>query len=363
MKLYQRYLAFVLLVLIVFIIYFYIKNKQEFEDRVHTVLINLLDKKIASQKAKAFNFALALSQNDTLQIAIQNNDALKSYKILKNYMETLETFSGSQVRLQVVTKDFKIFARSWDNTDAGVNIKKNRPDLQEVKNTLMPHLSFEAARRLVLIASIPIVKNKKFIGFLEVIQRFSSFEKYFANYDIGLVVLLNKKYEKQAVLLNKNPRIGNMIVANNGANINHIEKLKHIDLKKLQNHGFIEKDNYVFFYKSILNSDAQNIGSFILILSKKRLQLFSAFEHELDSFFTYARKDLYYSITTKNDNMNPYCKLENKELLSLKKCVNSQDKKYIENKLSKQLQTYTKKRLISLLLENNSNTVSRGKIK
>ena len=154
---------------------------------------------------KAFSFAFALSQNETLQAAIQNNDTAKGYEILKRYMSTLETFSGSKVRTQIISKDFIIFARSWDNSDAGLNIKKYRPDLVEMEHTREPHLSFEAARRLVLIASIPIVKESELIGFVEVIQKFDSIEKYFKNYDVDLLVLLDDHYEDQAVLLKKSP--------------------------------------------------------------------------------------------------------------------------------------------------------------
>jgi|GEM_PF-934478 len=354
--------AFILVLLVALTAYFYVKNEQEFEERVHSVLINLLSEKVAREKAKAFNFALALSQNETLQKAIKYNDAKKSYIILKNYMNTIETFSGSQVRMQIVSKDYTIFARSWDNTDAGVNIKTNRPDLQEVKRTLTPHLSFVAARRLVLIASIPIVKDGEFIAFLEVIQNFGELEKYFSNYGVGLLVLLDTKYEKQAVLLKDNPRISNMIVANTGANINHIKILRNINLQTLRNHGFVKKDNYAFFYKSILNADDENIGSFILILSKDRLKLFSAFETELDTFFTYARKDIYNSVTLKK-KLSPYNSLTNKELLTLKNCGRNQDRVYIEQKLSRELQSYTRDELISLLLDTNPKNISRGKIK
>ncbi|MDF1882680.1 hypothetical protein JHD49_01860 [Sulfurimonas sp. SAG-AH-194-C21] len=362
MKLYQKYLAFILVILVASTGYFYIKNEQEFEEKVHSVLINLLSEKVAREKAKAFNFALALSQNETLQKAIKNNNAKKSYMILKNYMNTIETFSGSQVRIQIVSKEYVMFARSWDNTDAGVNLTANRPDLQEVRRTLTPHLSFVAARRLVLIASIPIIKEGEFIGFLEVIQRFGELEKYFSNYGIGLLVLLDTKYEKQAVLLKKNQRISNMIVANSGANINHIKILKKINLETLRNHGFVKQDKHVFFYKSIFNAEDENIGSFILILSEERLKLFSAFETELDTFFTYARKDIYNSVTTKK-KLSPYNNLSNKELLTLKNCAYNEDRIYIEEKLSTELQSYTKNELISLLLDTNPNNISRGKIK
>ncbi|MDQ7042428.1 MAG: cache domain-containing protein [Sulfurimonas sp.] len=362
MKLYQKYLALILLILLVSTAYFYMKSEREFQERIHSVLINLLNKQVANEKEKAFNFALALSQNETLQKAITSNNTQKSYIILKNYMKTIETFSGSQLRIQIVSKDYTILARSWDNTDAGVNVKKNRPDLEEVKQTLKAHLSFVAARRLVLIASIPIIEDGELIAFLEVIQRFGELEQYFSNYGVGLVVLLDDKYEKQAVLLKNRQRISNMIVANLGANINYIEILKKVNLQKLWQHGYVKKDQHLFFYTSILNADDENIGAFVLVLSEERLKLFNAFEQELDTFFTYARKDIYNSVKTKK-RLNPYNKLSNKELLTLKNCADNKDKKYIEEKLSTELQSYTKDELISLLLETNPNNISRGKIK
>ena len=223
MKLYQKYLVFILLFLIILISYFYVQNKQEFNDRVHTVLLNILNKQIQNEKSRAFNFAFALSQNEILKKSLQKDNAQKAYEILQTYMNTLETFSGSKIRIQVIAKDFTIFARSWDNSDAGLNVKAYRPDLQEMKEKLIPHLSYEAARRLVLIASIPIVEKKQCIGFVEVIQKFDSLERYFSQYNINMIALLDNKYEKQSVLLHNNPRIKNMIVANNGANINYIE--------------------------------------------------------------------------------------------------------------------------------------------
>jgi len=363
MKLYQKYLAILLFFLIVFIGYFYFQNKQEFTDRVHTVLLNILDKQIKNEKARAFNFAFALSQNETLQTALKNNDANKTYKILKTHMKTLQDYSDSKINIQVLTKDMTIFARSWDNSDAGLNVKEYRPDLEAMKKTLKPHLSYEAARKLVLIASIPIVNKKQCIGFVEVIQRFDSLEKYFAQYDIDILVLLDDKYKKQSVLLRKNPRVKNMIVANSGANINHIKNLRKLDLEKLENTGSQETKDYLYISRVILNSKAARIGYFILILSKEKLKLFHSFENELESFFTYSRKDLYTSVINRDKSINPYSDLTAKELLRLKQCASNREKIYLEKQLREKLQNYTKEELTAMLLDINSKKISRGTIK
>lgn len=313
MKLYQKYLVLLLVALILLSGYFYIQHKQNYVNRVHTVLINLLNKQIENEKAETFNFAFALSQNETLQDSIKNNDAKKSYKILQEYMNALEIFSSFNINAQILTKDFVIFARSWDNRDAGLNVKKYRPDLQTMLTDTKPHLSFEAARKLVLIASIPIIKDKKLIGFIEVIRRFDSLEKFLKNYDIEFMALLNSKYKQQSVLLQNNPKIGNMIVANNGANIEHIKYLQKVGIKKLLNQGKQKGKNHFYFSRTVLNNNGDNIGDFVLIISKKKLALFSAFESELDSFFTYARKDLYYSIIKNDDGLDTFLCLSDKD--------------------------------------------------
>ncbi|MBN2817120.1 MAG: hypothetical protein JXQ67_10590 [Campylobacterales bacterium] len=309
MQTYQKYLSFILIALILIIGYFYLQNKQNYVDKVHTVLVNILNKQIENEKLQAFNFAFALSQNETLQESLYNNDAAKGYEILKEHMYALEIFSNSKINAQIVKKDFSIFARSWDNRDAGLNVKTYRPDLYEILKNKRPHVSFEAARKLVLIASIPIIREHEVIGFMEVIKRFDSLKENLANYDMDLLVLLNSKYKRQAVLLKKHPKIENMIVANDGANIEHIANLQKIGISKLLNQGKIEDERYFYFLRAIVNNNGDNIGSFVLIISKKKLALFSAFESQLDSLFTYARKDLYYSILKNNDRMDNFSSL------------------------------------------------------
>lgn len=51
MKLYQKYLVLLLVALILLSGYFYIQHKQNYVNRVHTVLINLLNKQIENEKA------------------------------------------------------------------------------------------------------------------------------------------------------------------------------------------------------------------------------------------------------------------------------------------------------------------------
>lgn len=363
MKLYQKYLIILLIVLVSIIIYFYMQNKEDLVDKVHTVLQNILNDEIKNEKSRAFNFAYSLSQNSMLKKAIIDNKTKQVYQILEHFMHTLETFGGSKIHAQIVSTDFTIMARSWDNSDAGVNVKFNRPDLQLMKKSLKPHADFEAARRLVLLASIPILDKNKCIGFVDVIQNFDVLEAYFAQYDIDVVVLADDRYKERMVLLDKKPHIDNMIVANDGANINHIENIRQLNLTKLKNIGKEENKKYFYFSQVILNLERENIGYFVLVLSKKKLQMLNQFEKELKSFFAYSRKDVYPTTDNKKTTMFTYGDFTSKELLALRESSNSKDRRYIKKQLEKKLLNYTKEELISLLIDVNSKKISRGKIK
>ena len=196
-----------------------------------------------------------------------------------------------------------------------------------------------------------------------VIQRFGTLEKYFSQYDINLIALVDDKYKDQTVLLGKNPRIDNMIVANDGANINHIQNIRKLNLTKLKNMGIAENTNYFYFAKGILNSKGDRIGYFVLILSKDKLELYRSFEKELESFFIYSKKDLYDTVGNNEIASHIYCDFTSKELLTLKKCVTKRDREYIKMQLRKKLHNYKKEELILLLLDVNSKKISRGKIK
>lgn len=363
MKKYQKYLIFLLLICLVLSIYFYFRKKEEFTQRVNIVLMHLLDKRIQQEKKECFAFALALAQSETLQIALERNDTKKAAEVLKRYTSTLEVFSNSNVLAQVVTKDFLILARNWETASNGLNVKASRPDLIDITKTQKPHVSFEAARKLVLIASIPVVKENKTIGFIEIIQKFDSMKNYFANFDIDLLVLMDKKYRKQAILIQKNPQIDNMIVANDNANIHHITYFQGTGLNRLIQNGSMKGENSFYFSKIIFNAKGEHIGFFVLAIPKKKMKLFNAFEEELDTFLTYSRKDLYFATVNQNSSMDFWNDYTPRDLLSLKQSAQPEDKAVIVEKLRKQLNTQSKDQLISLLLDNNTNEKIRGHIK
>ena len=108
MKLYQKYLLIVLVALAVAISFFYVKNEEVLIKRVDNVLVNLLNQQLSQEKSQAFAFALSLAQNESIQEAIKSDNSSKAFEIIKQYMLTLDAFSGTKVRTQIISNDFII---------------------------------------------------------------------------------------------------------------------------------------------------------------------------------------------------------------------------------------------------------------
>ncbi len=363
MRQYQKYMMALLILLGIAIGYFTFKNQENFIKRIDIVLLNMLNKQLKEEKTQAFGFAMALAQNESLQNALENNDSNYTYEIIKRYMETLELFIGMSIHTQIVTKEYKIFARSWDNSDAGLDIKSFRPDLVELAQTKKPKLSIEAARRLVLIATIPILKKGELLGFVEVIHRFKKTKSFFANYDIDFMMLLHKRYANQSVLLQQNPHIADMILATNDISSDLLATLTPKGINLLKSKGLYETHSHIFFSKPILSAKGEDLGLYVLVMGKEKLKLFGAFESELESIFTYARKDLYYSFFDEDPYVKMYHDFNDSELLELIKVATPEERKALEARLREKFRNYSKDELISLLLNANSSKKTRGIIR
>ena len=302
----------------------------------------MLDKQLLLERQQSFAFAMSLAQNESLHHAIEEDDAQNANEILKSYMDSLKSFSGESLHAQIITKDLTIFARSWDSSEIGLPIKNFRPDLEEVAKTKKPKLSIEAARRLVLIATIPMIHDKEIVGYMEIIRRFDTTQRYFKNFDITFLMLLKETYEEQSILLYNHPRINNMILASTSITNQHLNYLRREGLERLQRNGIDQESQDIYFSKPILNSRGDELGLFVITLSKQKLKLFSGFEKEIANIFTYAGKDVYYSLLEEDPYNKIYDNLSHEDLLELTLSAHPKDKDALEARLREKLQYYSK---------------------
>jgi hypothetical protein len=278
-------------------------------------------------------------------------------------MRTIKSNTDRYIRAQVITAEYNIFARSWDDVYAGMPLGDYRQDLLYVQKSASPRTSIEIGRRLGIKATVPIYMNGTFIGFVEVIDFFESMTNYFRGMGIDLYVMLDIKHFNQAVLMQENLIVNEHIVSNINYNFSHIQTLGAIDFKRLKANKVVEKDGKYIFYKTMYDGNLEAIGAFLFVLPKKYLTYFRDPEDDISFLINVTKSGLYDVEKERTYKTNAYDRYSAESLLYIKDIIAKEDRELFLDEAYKRLNTYTKDELIELMLEHKLVRKIDGKIK
>lgn len=347
------------------VFYFYYKSqvKEEKLERVLDQIVVALDTKLKSEKMNALELALVLSKNDGLIDALEIEDEDKGYKILSDVMMTIKTNTARYIRTQVITKDYLIFARSWDDVYAGMPIGDYRQDLEFVRFSQEARTSIEIGRRLGIKASVPVYKDDEFLGFVEAIEFFESLTSYFRTLGIDIYALLDYKYYNDAVLMQDNVIVQKHIVSNLNHNFSHLQTLNKIDFKALKTNRILYADNKYIFYETMYDGNREPIGAFVFVLPKEYLEYFRDPEDNISFLMNVTKTSLYDVVKKSTNKGNIYEQYSAESLLYIKDIVMKEDRELFMEEAYKKLDSYTKDELIQLMLDHKVVKRIDGKIR
>ena len=174
---------------------------------------NLLTTLIANKKNATLTLAIAISQFEIIQNALEHNVYEKIN--LDSFSSTLTTNSDyKNVWIQIINKEGISKYRSWTDkkNDSLVNIREdvrqmiNQPQIMSTISVGIFDMTFKSM--------VPLFKEGVFLGVVEVITHFNSITKHLQNDGIMPVILVNKKYKSQFVKPLTNLFIDDYYVAN-----------------------------------------------------------------------------------------------------------------------------------------------------
>jgi len=334
---------------------------KKISDQLALMLRSELDK----EKESALRYALVLSKNQALIEAMENDDEEQGYLILSELMHSIKQYTNTLIRTQIITDDFLIFARSWDNTFAGMPIDEYRPDLQYFQQNKKPRSAIEVGRRLGIKATVPITREGEMLGFVEVLQFFENTTEFFRTMGVELYILMDERFYGVAILMQNNPFVGNRyVIANRHYNTTHLADLDALDYDALGRDGTALRGGKYFFYEPMINGSGEEIGAFVMVMPKQRLEHFAAQEGELSFMFNFSRSELY-EIGKRQfaDASLGYKSGYDKELLYLKDVVADEDRELFVEEARERLAEYSKEELIGMILNYNASRQIKGEIR
>jgi hypothetical protein len=353
------------MIVVIVAVFFYFNSeiKEQKLDYVLDQYTLTLDKELKNSQMNALQLALVLSKNSALINALENDDEDLGYKILSDIMLSIKKDTGRYIRAQVITSEYNIFARSWDDVYAGMPLGDYRDDLKYFETHKNPRTSIEVGRRLGIKATVPVYAGEVFIGFVEVIDFFESITEFFRNMGVDLYVLLDDKYFETAVLMQENIIVDKYIVANRNYNFNNIHILKSLEFKQFKLSRVMHIDNKYLFYKTMHNGDGESIGSFVFVVPQKYLDYFRNAEDDISFLINVTRSSLYNVVKEDKNIGRQYDNDTINSLLYMKDIITKEDEEEYLQKAYNKLNEYTKDELIQYMLNEEVIKKIDGKIK
>lgn len=277
----NRYLLLILAITSVFIalilyILITLSYNNEQLNRLENSL-NITRNFLEEQKRYALSLSILLSEDKEITNSFLNNQREECFEIINRKIKTLKNLQNSNFEVQIHNKDLTTYLRSWDLSKKDIPLESFRKGLVNVKENKKPLVSIELGKRLNIKAISPILKNDQFLGSLETIIDFEYLAKELHLKGYNLFILLHQKHLNIANELNNNPLIGDFVLVNQA----NVQKLESLNLKYLQDYGYISNKESSFSYFSYYDLEGNHLGYiFTEINNEKHLNINNAFNYE-----------------------------------------------------------------------------------
>jgi len=358
-------LVLILLIGLFFILLFFNKEKKENDIRVLSDhIISNFQAGLSYEMADLLSFSLALSEDGKLKNALIEDNEEMGYKILSNTTKRFKKYTHlKSLRLQVLTLDFSIFARSWDRGFEGMPLQWFREDLESISKNNEPKVGMETGRMLTFKATIPIRSGENILGYLEVIKLIDEFAIKLRKRGIELYALMNTRYLKQATLMREFPYIHDYVIANQNFNRELIETIKSIEWEVLRQKEYLYKSNILYLLEPMYNGENQKIGEYLLVLSKDALKRYEKGNQSVSFFTQFSDEDIKKVVASWQKPYDGYRSEYDKDFIASLPKLQLQERKSLEIKARAILDAYKKRELIDIILHNRHQEAKRGVIK
>jgi hypothetical protein len=272
----KTYRNFIFLFIVVFITLLYFLNKynniihQNQIDILVSNKIEIVQNELTHQKNQALSLAILFSKNQNIINNLEQNKPKELKSELLKLLENIKTYTRqNNIQVQIHTEDLKVFVRSWEDKDSGLNLESFRKGLVKVKQTKEPFVSNELGKRFNIKAISPIFNEKQqYIGTIEVIMDYSDLKNRLKYMGIEIIPLLDKKYLQIAQYYEDNTLLENYIVIQGDYDKKLYDFLQEHKEYLSNKKFYYENKNKIITQIPLGNIDNQNVALMIISFDK-----------------------------------------------------------------------------------------------
>ncbi len=271
----KTYKNFIILFILVVITLLYFLNKynniihQNQIDILVSNKIEIVQNELTNQKNQALSLAILFAKNQNIIDNLEQNKPIELKEELLKLLNNIKTYTNqNNIQVQIHTKDLKVFVRSWEDKDIGLNLESFRKGLVKVKETKEPFVSNELGKRFNIKAISPIFNNEEYIGTIEVIMDYSDLKNRLKYLGIEIIPLLEKKYLQIAEYYRDNILLDDYVVIQKEYDKKLYDFLSE-NKEYLSNEKFYyENKNKIITQIPLGNMDNNSVGLMIICFDK-----------------------------------------------------------------------------------------------
>jgi len=359
------YAIFTLLVVLFASIFFFVKNDKE--ER----LINLGDHVIEKfrtgldyEKVDLLSLSMALAEDGELKSALIADNETMGYQILSSLSERFKKYTHlKSLRIQVLTPEFFIFARSWNEGFEGMPLWWFRDDLDELRHNNEPKVGMETGRLLTFKATIPITSAGKLVGYLEVIKIIDEFAFKLRKKGIELFTLMDEKHLENAELMQDFPMVHDCVISNQNFNQQLLPKIEMLNWDDLLIKNYVYKEGLLFLNEPMYNGKGEQIGLYLLVVSDDALKRFETETEEVSFFTQFSDEDIKKVVNAWGNPHGSFRNSYDKKLIEILPKLRQEDKIELEREAKSILKNYSKEELIDMVLSQKHKEIKVGEVK
>ena len=327
------------------------KISEEFKEGLDYETVNLL------------SFSIALAEDGQLKNALLAEDESKGYQILSSIAKRFKKYTHlKSLHIQVLSPDFFIFARSWNEGYEGMPIWWFRKDLERLITNQEPKVGVETGRLLTFKSTVPIRSGEKVIGYLEVIEILDEFALNLRQKGIELFALMEDKHLANAALMKDFPQMHGHVLANQNANQQFLNTLEMLNWEKLESRHYLYEEGFLYLYEPMYNGKQEKIGVYLLAISDETLQRYDKGREGFSFFSQFSDEDIIKVVEAWNAPHGSFANASDKSLIELLPKLAEKDKLNLKEEAKKRLRNYSKDALIDIIISDKYRENKRGKI-
>ncbi len=308
---------------------------------------------LSGEMTSLLSFSLALAENGELKEALKHDDEKAGYLILQDIIERFRKHTHiDTLRIQVLTPEFYIFARSWDEGFEGMPVWWFRDDLETLRNNKQPKVGMETGRLLTFKSTIPIRSQKRLLGYLEVIELIDEFSERLRSNGIELFALMDEKYLEKASLMRDFPRIFGKVIANRNYNTLLKLTLEKVNIEMLNQKQYMKVGEYLLLWEPMYNGSGDHIGDYLLVLSQESYNRFQSKENAFSLLRPFSDEDIKRAVALREERYGSFRSGYDRDLVGLLSKLHEEDKVELEAEAREILMQYDKSELIDVIIDN-----------